>query len=67
MPNCSIPTRRLFLADYHGALETAQGQQDVFDYIADFRNAADWDPATLKLSQTAGNGAGLGARDRLVT
>lgn len=55
------------MADYHGALETAQGQKDVFDYIADFRNAAEWDPATVSLSQTTGNGAGLGARYRLVT
>ena len=35
--------------------------------MADFRNAAEWDPATVSISQTAGTGAGLGARYRLVT
>ena len=55
------------MADYRGVVETTRTNEAVFDYIADFRNAAEWDPATVSISQTAGDGAGLGARYRLVT
>ena len=55
------------MASYRGALETAKSPEDAFDYMADFRNAAEWDPATVSISQTAGTGAELGARYRLVT
>ncbi len=55
------------MADYRGILETTKTNEVVFDYMADFRNAAEWDPATVSISQTAGHGAGLGARYRLVT
>lgn len=55
------------MADYRGIVETAQPIEMVFDYIADFRNAADWDPATVSIVQTGGNGAGPGAQYRLVT
>ena len=55
------------MADYRGVLETAKSPEDVFGYMADFRNAAEWDPATVSIAQTAGAGAGPGARYRLVT
>jgi hypothetical protein len=55
------------MADYRGIVETTKTNEVVFDYIADFRNAAEWDPATVSISQTAGDGAGPGARYRLVT
>lgn len=55
------------MSDYLGIVETTKTEEAVFDYMADFRNAAEWDPATISISQTAGNGAGLGARYRLVT
>jgi hypothetical protein len=55
------------MADYLGIVETTKAHETVFDYIADFRNAAEWDPATVSISQTAGDGAGPGARYRLVT
>ncbi|HSL26094.1 MAG TPA: SRPBCC family protein [Acidimicrobiia bacterium] len=55
------------MGSYEGAVETGRPVAEVFNYIADFRNAAEWDPATVSISQTAGDGAGLGARYRLVT
>lgn len=55
------------MADYRGTVETTKAEEAVFDYIADFRNVAEWDPGTVSISQTAGEGAGLGARYRLVT
>ena len=55
------------MADYRGIVETTKPIESVFDYMADFRNAAEWDPATVRISQTAGDGAGPGARYRLVT
>ena len=55
------------MADYRGIVETTKTNEVVFDYMADFRNAAEWDPATVGISQTAGDGAGRGARYRLVT
>lgn len=55
------------MADYRGIVETTKTTEMVFDYMADFRNAAEWDPATVTISQTAGHGPGLGARYRLVT
>jgi carbon monoxide dehydrogenase subunit G len=55
------------MADYRGIVETTKAIEVVFDYIADFRNAAEWDPGTVSISQTAGDGAGRGARYRLVT
>jgi hypothetical protein len=35
--------------------------------MADFRNAVQWDPATLSVDQVEGSGAGFGARYRLIT
>ena len=55
------------MAGYRGTVETTKPIEAVFDYMADFRNAAEWDPATVSISQTAGDGAELGARYRLVT
>jgi hypothetical protein len=55
------------MADYRGIVETTKAIEVVFDYIADFRNAAEWDPGTVSISQTAGDGAGLGACYQLVT
>jgi hypothetical protein len=55
------------VADYEGALETAKSEEEVFGYMADFRNAAEWDPSTVSISQTAGQGPGPGARYRLIT
>lgn len=55
------------MGSYEGAVETGRSARETFAYIADFRNAAEWDPATVSISQTAGDGAGLGARYRLVT
>lgn len=55
------------MADYRGIVETTKPIETAFDYLADFRNAAEWDPATVSISQTAGDGAGPGARYRLVT
>jgi carbon monoxide dehydrogenase subunit G len=55
------------VASYIGQLETTKPEGEVFDYLANFRNTAEWDPGTVSISQTAGDGAGLGARYRLVT
>lgn len=55
------------MADYRGTVETTKADEVVFDYIADFRNVAEWDPGTVSISQTAGDGAKLGAHYRLVT
>jgi uncharacterized protein YndB with AHSA1/START domain len=55
------------MADYRGIVETTKPIEMVFDYMADFRNAAEWDPATVSITQTVGDGAGPGARYLLVT
>ena len=55
------------MADYRGTVETTKTNEVVFDYIADFRNVAEWDPGTVSISQTAADGAEHGARYRLVT
>jgi carbon monoxide dehydrogenase subunit G len=55
------------MADYRGTVETTKPDEAVFDYVADFRNVDEWDPGTVSISQTVGDGAGLGACYRLVT
>jgi hypothetical protein len=55
------------MANYRGTLETTLSDTEVFGYIADFRNAAEWDPATVGISLTTGTGPGPGSRYRLVT
>lgn len=39
------PTREGLLAEFEEKLQTAWAPTRVFDYIADFRNLADWHPA----------------------
>ena len=42
-------------------IEVARPIDEVFHYVADFTNAADWDPGVLSAEQTAGDGPGVGA------
>ncbi len=46
------------MATYRTALRTDRGRDEVFAYMADLRNFAEWDPGVTAVDQVAGEGAG---------
>jgi hypothetical protein len=55
------------MARYEARITTAQGREAVFDYLADFRSAAEWDPATKEARLSKGEPGRTGAEFELVS
>jgi carbon monoxide dehydrogenase subunit G len=49
------------MARYVTKVRTARPTADVFAYMADLRNFAEWDPGVKRVVQVEGDGAGPGA------
>lgn len=45
------------MARYLTRLRTPRSVEDVFDFMADFRNVARWDPSIRRVEQVVGDGA----------
>ncbi|MCW1957352.1 MAG: SRPBCC family protein [Mycobacterium sp.] len=48
------------MARYETTLRTAKPPKEVFAYMADLRNFAEWDPGVKAVSQVEGSGGGPG-------
>lgn len=46
------------MATYVTSIETPRNQGDAFDYMADLRNFAEWDPGVRSVTQIVGAGGG---------
>ncbi len=46
------------MATYRTALRTDRAPAEVFEYMADLRNFAEWDPGVTGVDQVRGDGAG---------
>ena len=49
------------MARYVATISTARTPDEVFDFMADFRNVATWDRSVRRIEQVDGDGAGPGA------
>ena len=48
-------------------IRTTRSREDVFAYLSDLENFADWDPGTKSSKQTKGRGPGSGAEYELAS
>ncbi|MBT8207267.1 MAG: hypothetical protein HKN07_05855 [Acidimicrobiia bacterium] len=48
------------MAHYIATVETQKSAEEVFDYIADFRNLEEWDPGVSSASMSKGDAPGVG-------
>jgi uncharacterized protein YndB with AHSA1/START domain len=55
------------MAHYKATVTTTEGREAVFDYLADFRSAVEWDPATREVSLQRGEPGRPGSEFRLVS
>lgn len=46
------------MATYVTTIESRHGAEEAFDYLADLRNFAEWDPGVLDAEQVSGRGPG---------
>ena len=53
------------MARFLEVIDVPVSVDQAFDYMADFRNTADWDPSVSSAEQTAGSGIGPGSSFRL--
>jgi len=53
------------MARYRGTVVSTRSAEDTFDYMADFANAAEWDPGTASAERLDAGGVGLGSAFRL--
>ena len=53
------------MARYRGTVVSTRSDEETFDYLADFANAAEWDPGTATAEPLDGGPLGLGSRFRL--
>jgi carbon monoxide dehydrogenase subunit G len=49
------------MARYVTKVRTQRSQEAAFEYMADLRNFADWDPGVKRVVQVVGDGAGAGS------
>ncbi|MFZ8997132.1 MAG: SRPBCC family protein [Ilumatobacteraceae bacterium] len=49
------------MARYVATIRTPRSAVEVFDFMADFRNVAEWDHSVRRIVQIDGDGAGAGA------
>lgn len=54
------------MARFRGTVRTERSNEDVFDYLANFANAAEWDPGTLSAERIGDGPIGPGATFRLM-
>lgn len=54
------------MARYKATVETTRPPAEVFDYLADFSTAAEWDPGTVSSERRGGGPLGEGTEFRLV-
>jgi carbon monoxide dehydrogenase subunit G len=47
------------MAQFVISVRTFKGVTEVFDYMADLRNFAEWDPGVSKVAQVVGDGGGV--------
>jgi carbon monoxide dehydrogenase subunit G len=52
------PPRRSAMARYVTKVQTDRSAEDVFTYLADLRNFAEWDPGVRRVEQVEGDGGG---------
>lgn len=55
------------MATYTGTVDSPRAIGDVFDYMADFSNASEWDPASVESEALNGATPKPGARYRIVS
>ena len=53
------------MARYRGTVVSTRSVEDTFDYMADFANAAEWDPGTASAERLDAGEVGLGSTFRL--
>jgi len=53
------------MARYRGTVVSTRSAEDTFDYMADFANAAEWDPGTATAERLDAGPVGLGSTFRL--
>jgi len=53
------------MAHYRGTVVSSRSAEDTFDYLADFANAAAWDPGTVSAERLDAGGVGPGSSFRL--
>ena len=53
------------MAHYRGTVRSTRGAEGTFDYLADFANAAEWDPGTASAERLDDGPVGLGSAFRL--
>jgi hypothetical protein len=49
------------MATYRETISSPRTPEEVFDYMANFCNVAEWDPTAAEANQTAGEAPGEGA------
>ncbi len=49
------------MARYIARVRTSKAHEDVFAYMADLRNFAEWDPGVVAVAQVSGEGPGAGS------
>jgi Polyketide cyclase / dehydrase and lipid transport len=53
------------MARYRGTVVSTRSAEETFDYMANFANAADWDPGTVTAERLDTGAVGLGSSFRL--
>ena len=53
------------MARYRGTVISTRSAEETFDYMADFANAAEWDPGTAEAERLDDGPVGLGSTFRL--
>ena len=53
------------MASYRGTVLSTRSAEETFDYMADFANAAEWDPGTASAERLTAGEIGLGSAFRL--
>ena len=54
------------MARYSTTVQSKKSRGEVFDYLADFANAAEWDPGVVSAENLTGQPIGPGSRFRLM-
>ena len=54
------------MARYSTTVQSKRSREEVFDYLADFANAAEWDPGVVSGENLTGQPVGPGSRFRLM-
>ncbi len=54
------------MAHYNATIDSRRSARDTLDYLADFSNAAEWDPGTLTAEQLDPGPVRAGTRFRLI-